>query len=183
MVNKPHEVRLKITGDGCKELFSSESGGHRWQRVPPNDNRVHSSTVTVAVMGELNIQKVKVKPNDVEIKDICGSGPGGQKINKTASTIQIKHIPTGLIIKCQAERKQSKNREKAMRLLQEKLDEKNRNSILRADRDDRRNKVGSGERGDKIRTVQMQNGLVINHSNNRRMSVKDYLKGKIEKIV
>lgn len=177
-------IVLKVSGESADRLFSQESGGHRWQRIPPNDRsgRVHSSTVTVAVTKEPGGQQFHVEESDLEYTTCRGSGPGGQKRNKTESAVQVKHKPSGLYVRCDSERSQGQNKESAKTLLISRLMEAASKKAGNIARDDRWQQVGSGERSDKIRTVQTQNGQVVNNITGKKCNIESYLKGDIWKI-
>lgn len=177
-------VILRVTGPAAWDLFRHESGGHRWQRIPPNERRgkVHSSTVTVAVFRDVPQQVLRLNLAEVEITTCRGSGPGGQNRNKTDSAVQVKHRPTGLVVRCDNERSQDQNRTMALALLTSRLASKQQSELSQEMIRNRRDQIGSGERSDKIRTVQMQNGQVVNHLNGRRLSVERYLKGDLAAI-
>jgi peptide chain release factor 1 len=177
-------IVLHITGASAWELFRHESGGHRWQRVPPNERngKVHSSTVTVAVFRDVPAGEFRLRECDVTITTCRGSGPGGQKRNKTDSAVQVKHIPTGLIVRCETERSQLQNKSTALALLTARLVTQQETKQAQAEGFSRRSQIGSGERSDKIRTVQMQNGQVVNHRSGKRLSIERYLKGELTEI-
>lgn len=172
---------MRIVGPDAANLFAGESGGHRWQRVPPNErkDKVHSSTVTVAIFPEVRASGPVVRESDCEITTCRGSGPGGQKRNKTDSAVQIKHKPTGTIVRCETERSQGQNKATAMALLTARICAADLAKSLASVRQDRLQQIGSGERSDKIRTVQMQNGQVVNHVTGKKAAVERYLKGDI----
>jgi peptide chain release factor 1 len=174
-------VVLHITGADAWERFLLESGGHRWQRVPPNErkDKVHSSTVTVAVFKDEPKAAFKIRESDCQITTCRGSGPGGQNRNVTDSAVQVKHRPSGLMVRCETERSQAQNKAAAISLLAARLEAGHNASQEQAERKDRRAQIGSGERSDKIRTVQMQNGQVVNHLTGKKASVEKYLKGDI----
>lgn len=174
-------VVLRVVGQRAWELFQHESGGHRWQRVPPNErkDKVHSSTVTVAVFPEKPPRSFSFRESDCEITTCRGSGPGGQNNQKTDSAVQIKHKPSGMIVRCETERSQSQNKATALSLLASRLEAKHIAGQQASERDDRRSQIGTGERSDKIRTVQMQNGQVVNHVSGKKSAVEKYLKGDI----
>lgn len=174
-------IVMRIAGPNAAELFASEAGGHRWQRVPPNErkDKVHSSTVTVAVFPEVRTSGPVVRESDCEITTCRGSGPGGQKRNKTDSAVQIKHRPTGTIVRCETERSQGQNKATAMALLTARICAAELAKCLANVRQLRQEQIGSGERSDKIRTVQMQNGQVVNHLTGKKAPVEKYLKGDI----
>ena len=175
---------LHVTGKGACEMFSGESGGHRWQRVPPNERqgKVHSSTVTVAVFRDVPPTEFRIREADLTVTTCRGSGPGGQKRNKTESAVQIKHLPSGLMVRCDTERSQQQNKATALALLTSRLAARHDAKAGSAVIDDRRSQIGSGERSDKIRTVQMQNGQVVNHLTGTKISVERYLRGDIVSI-
>lgn len=173
---------MRISGQNAAELFAGEAGGHRWQRVPPNErkDKVHSSTVTVAVFPEMRVSGGPVvRESDCEITTCRGSGPGGQNRNKTESAVQVKHKPSGMIVRCETERSQTQNKTTALSLLQARILAADLEKCLANVRQLRQKQIGSGERSDKIRTVQMQNGQVVNHVTGKKASVERYLKGDI----
>lgn len=172
---------LRMSGPKAAELFANEAGGHRWQRVPPNErkDKVYSSTVTVAVLPEVRSNVPVVRESDCDITTCRGSGPGGQHRQKTDSAVQVKHRPTGLIVRCETERSQQQNKATAIALLSARICATELAKCLADVRKFRLDQIGSGERSDKIRTVQMQNGQVVNHQNGRKAPVEKYLKGDI----
>jgi len=181
--DRPGMLVLKIAGTGAQKRFQPESGGHRWQRIPPTEKsgRVQSSTVTVAVMPVPKDVSVVVRESDCEILTCRGSGPGGQKRNKTETAVQIKHKPTGLMVRCDQERSQQQNKITAMAILAAKLTGSAVNSAKSTERELRRSQVGSGERSDKVRTVQVKNGIVFSQSG-KKTRLAEYLKGNIESV-
>lgn len=166
-------------GKRAAEIFRDEAGGHRWQRVPPNEKRgrVHTSTVTVAVLPDLDSTEANIDPRDVEIQVARGSGPGGQHRNKTESCVVVKHRPTGVTVRCEETRSQQQNRELALTVLRSRVweIEQRKRDGERASR--RRQQVGSGMRGDKRRTVRTQDGVVNDHVTGRKWTLKKYLRG------
>lgn len=172
-------VVVRVTGAGAADAFMDEPGGHRVQRVPENERRgrVHSSSVTVAVLGEPEEHQLCLRPDDLEITTMRGSGAGGQKRNKTESAVVVRHLPSGLMVRAESERSQSQNRASAIALLRARLweAEKSRKAAERAQ--DRRAMVGSGQRGDKRRTVAYQRGNVVDHVTGRVWSIREYLRG------
>ena len=169
-----------MKGLNAAEIFSQEAGGHRWQRVPPNEKRgrVQTSTVTVATLLEPTPGTFELFSRDVEWQACRGSGAGGQARNKTSSAVQIRHLPTGLIVRCEAERSQHQNRETAMEILRAKLwassQAKKDEELTNA----RRRQLGSGQRGDKRRTIRVQDGTVVDHVTGRRWRLREYLRGE-----
>lgn len=180
---KPGLIVLRVTGNDAWNIFKHEAGGHRFQRVPPTERkgRVHSSTVTVAVLPEPSKAEVVLHDKDLKIETKRGSGPGGQHKNKTESAVRIVHLPTGIEATCDS-RDQHHNKELALATLRARIQQA-RETGAAADRNNqRRQQVGLGQRGDKIRTVSEQNGVVSNHLNGKKMDFKRYMRGFIEEI-
>jgi peptide chain release factor 1 len=172
---------LRASGKGVRQTFADEAGGHRWQRVPPNEKRgrVHTSTVTVAVLEEPNeIELPRLDPAELDVSTCRASGNGGQNVQKTDSAVQIRHIPTGLLVRCETERSQTYNRATALAVLRARLHDQlvRRASAERAD--DRRRQIGSGQRGDKRRTIAVQRDSVVDHVTGRAWRFADYARGK-----
>jgi peptide chain release factor 1 len=171
---------LRVAGARVQECFQDEAGGHRWQRIPPNEKRgrVHTSTITVAVLPEPAAAEVVISEKDLDWSTCRGTGSGGQKRNKTETTVLLTHLPTGLQVRCETTRSQLKNRELALVLLRARLWEAAR-SRLREERDlMRKQQQGSGMRGDKRRTIRCQDGQVTDHVTGRRWELKAYLRGE-----
>ncbi len=159
------EIVFEIEGRGAYSKFKFESGVHRVQRVPVTETggRVHTSTVTVAVLPEAEPTEVKINPEDLRIDTYRASGKGGQHVNRTDSAIRITHIPTGLVVTCQDERSQYKNKDKAMAVLNSRLLEMAENKSKSQVDDTRKNQVGTGERSEKIRTYNYHQSRVTDH--------------------
>lgn len=172
-------VTLRVDGDGAAALFRDEGGGHRWQRVPPNERRgrVHTSTVTVAVLDEPTDVQVRLQPHELKWVATRGSGAGGQARNKTSNAIQLWHLPTGIMVRCESERSQAQNLENAKSMLRARLLEARTLRATSAEAAARRAQVGSGMRGDKRRTVRVQDGQVNDHVTGRRWRYRDYVRG------
>lgn len=168
----------RVVGKGATRAFADEAGGHRWQRVPPTERhgRVHTSTVTVAVMREPSATEVVIADADLEWSTCRGSGAGGQHRNKTESAVVLRHAASGLMVRCESERSQHQNRASALALLRARLLVKAEAGDAAARNGRRREQVGSGMRGDKRRTIQTQNGVVVDHVTGRRAQVRDYLR-------
>ena len=180
----PGEMKVVFSGHRAKELFAPEAGGHRWQRIPPTERggRKHSSTITVAVLDETTVVVEELCDGDLVINRYRASGPGGQKRNKVETAIRIRHKPSGIVVCSASEASQKQNLINARRELQCRVTSVAKQRLHQAINGSRKSQIGKGERSDKIRTVQMQNGKVINHVTGKSVSVKDYLKGKIERV-
>ncbi len=159
------EIVFSIEGQGAFSRFKYESGVHRVQRVPVTESsgRVHTSTVTVAVLPEADPVEVNISPNDLKIDTFRASGAGGQHVNRTESAIRITHLPTGIIAQCQDERSQYKNKDKAMAVLMSRLMERETNIHNGAIAKDRKSQVGTGDRSERIRTYNYHQGRVTDH--------------------
>lgn len=175
-----------ISGDGAYSRLKYESGVHRVQRVPETETqgRVHTSTATVAVLPEVDDVEIEINPKDLQIDTFRSSGAGGQHINKTSSAIRITHLPTGMVVECQDERSQFKNKDKAMRVLRSRLYE-----IEQAKQDaqvaaDRRSQVGTGDRSERIRTYNYPQGRVTDHRIGLTLyRLDDILNGDIDEVI
>jgi len=159
------EIAFSINGEGAYSRLKFESGVHRVQRVPETESqgRVHTSTVTVAVLPEVEDVEVEIAPDDLQIDTFRAGGAGGQHVNKTESAIRITHIPTGLVVECQDERSQHKNKDKAMKILRSRLYEKMLSEQNEKIASQRKLQVGTGDRSERIRTYNFPQGRVTDH--------------------
>lgn len=159
------EVSFSIEGESVYSYMKFESGVHRVQRVPETETqgRVHTSTVTVAVMPEAEEVDVQINPADLKIDTFRSSGAGGQHINKTSSAIRVTHLPTGMVVECQDERSQYKNKDKALKVLRSRLLEQEQKKQSQEIAEQRRSQVGTGDRSERIRTYNYPQGRVTDH--------------------
>ncbi len=180
------EVTFMIEGDGAYSRLKFESGVHRVQRVPETESsgRIHTSTVTVAVLPEVDDVEVEINPDDLQIDTYRSSGAGGQHVNKTESAIRITHIPTGIVVACQDERSQHKNREAAMKMLRTRLYdmmEQERNASIAADR---KSQVGTGDRSERIRTYNFPQGRMTDHRIGLTLyKLENIMNGDLDEII
>lgn len=180
----PGIIIFKASGKNIEKKFKNESGGIRWQRVPPTEKRgrVHTSTITVVVMREPKSHEVNLNIKDVEIKATRGSGAGGQHRNKNDTAIQLWHKPTGIQIRSEGSKSQHQNKENALSMLRAKLLEMKEEAQYQRRKNERKRQAGSGMRGDKIRTIRLQDDTVTDHQTNKRMSAKKYMRGEIDRL-
>lgn len=180
------EVTFMIEGEGAYSRLKFESGVHRVQRVPETESsgRIHTSTVTVAVLPEVDDVEVEINPDDLQIDTYRSSGAGGQHVNKTESAIRITHIPTGIVVACQDERSQHKNRESAMKMLRSRLYDKmeqERNASIAADR---KSQVGTGDRSERIRTYNFPQGRITDHRIGLTLyKLEQFMNGDIDEVI
>ncbi|MFW6125329.1 MAG: peptide chain release factor 1 [Pirellulales bacterium] len=163
------EIVIALQGEGVFQRLQYESGGHRVQRVPETEakGRIHTSAATVAVMAEPDDVEVRLSPDDYREDVFLASGPGGQHVNKTASAIRLTHLESGIVVSCQDEKSQHKNRAKALRVLKSRLYEQRREAEHQKRADERKTKIGSGDRSQRIRTYNFPQNRVSDHRINR----------------
>jgi len=160
------EVIVRIEGQGAYSKLKFESGGHRVQRVPATEaqGRIHTSACTVAVLAEADeIDDVKIDPTEIRIDVYRASGAGGQHVNKTESAVRITHLPTGLVVECQDDRSQHKNKERAMKILAARIKDKQVQERQKKEASQRKSLIGSGDRSERIRTYNFPQGRVTDH--------------------
>ncbi|HIZ84263.1 MAG TPA: peptide chain release factor 1, partial [Firmicutes bacterium] len=180
------EVSFMVEGEGAYSRLKYESGVHRVQRVPETETagRIHTSTVTVAVLPEAEEVEVDINPADLQIDTYRSGGAGGQHVNKTESAIRITHLPTGLVVECQDERSQHKNKEKAMKVLRSRLYEKMLEEQNQQIASDRKSQVGTGDRSERIRTYNYPQGRVTDHRIGLTLyKIEQILNGDLDEII
>lgn len=180
------EIVFQVSGSGAYSRLKFESGVHRVQRVPETESqgRVHTSTVTVAVLPEAEDVDFAIDPADLKIDTFRSSGAGGQHINKTESAIRITHLPTGVVVECQDERSQHKNRDKAMRVLRTRLFEAEQEKQNAAIAAERRSQVGTGDRSERIRTYNFPENRVSDHRIKLTLyKLTDFMDGALDEVI
>lgn len=180
------EVIFAIDGDGAYSRLKFESGVHRVQRVPSTESggRIHTSAATVAVLAEAEDVEVEINANDLRIDVFCSSGPGGQSVNTTQSAVRITHLPTGIVVSCQDEKSQLKNKEKAMRVLRARIYEKAQEEQQAELAQARKSQVGSGDRSERIRTYNFPQGRVSDHRIGMTLYKLDqFLDGDLDEMI
>jgi len=181
------EIITRIVGKGVYSLLKFESGAHRVQRVPETESqgRIHTSACTVAVMPEADEQDaIEINKGDLRVDTFRASGSGGQHVNKTDSAIRLTHLPSGIVVECQDERSQHKNRAKAMSVLQARLNNAQSDAAAQEQSEQRKNLVGSGDRSERIRTYNFPQGRVTDHRINLTLyKLGEVMEGSLSEIV
>ncbi len=180
------EVTFMIEGDGAYSRFKFESGVHRVQRVPETESqgRIQTSTATVAVLPEAEDVEIEINPADIIIESCKSSGAGGQHINKTESAVRLTHKPTGIVIECQEERSQFKNKDKALKMLKTKLYDIKQREQNEKIASDRKSQVGTGDRSERIRTYNYPQGRITDHRIGLTLfSLESFLNGNIGDMI
>lgn len=179
------EVIFALRGSNVFHYMQFESGGHRVQRVPETEQkgRVHTSAATVAVLPEVEDVEVAILDKDLRVDTYRSSGAGGQHVNKTESAVRITHLPTGVVVACQEERSQHKNKERAMKLLRARIYEQQKRAQEAARALDRKEQVGSGDRSERIRTYNFPQDRLTDHRLHRNFSLAHAMEGRLEPVV
>ena len=180
------EVSFLIDGEGAYSRLKYESGVHRVQRVPETEaqGRIHTSTATVAVLPEAEEVDVDIDPKDLQIDTFRSSGAGGQHINKTSSAIRVTHLPTGMVVECQDERSQYKNKEKALKVLRARLLDQERKKASDQVAQERRSQVGTGDRSERIRTYNFPQARVTDHRIGLTLyKLEEILGGSLDEVI
>jgi len=181
------EIITRIVGRGVYSMLKFESGAHRVQRVPETESqgRIHTSACTVAVMPEADEQDaIEINKGDLRVDTFRASGSGGQHVNKTDSAIRLTHLPTGIVVECQDERSQHKNRAKAMSVLQARLNNAQTDAAAKEQSEQRKNLVGSGDRSERIRTYNFPQGRVTDHRINLTLyKLSEVMEGSLVEVV
>ncbi len=180
------EAVISIKGKGVYSKLKFENGVHRVQRVPETESqgRIHTSAATVAVLSEADDVDIEIITSDLRIDTYRASGAGGQHVNKTESAIRITHIPTGLVVQCQNEKSQIKNRDTAMKVLKTRLYDLERSRVQAQQASERKSQVGSGDRSERIRTYNFHQGRVTDHRVNLTIyRLTEFLDGDIDEVI
>ena len=180
------EVTFSISGKGVYSKLKYESGVHRVQRVPETESqgRVHTSTVTVAVLPEVEDVEVTIDEKDLKIDTLRSSGAGGQHVNKTESCIRMTHLPTGIVVLCQDERSQTKNREKAMKVMKSRLYDYYQSQYDKEYADKRKSQIGTGDRSERIRTYNFPQGRVSDHRIGLTLyNLENFIMGDLDEMI
>jgi peptide chain release factor 1 len=180
------EIIFMINGDGAYSKLKYENGAHRVQRVPTTESggRIHTSTATVAVLPEAEEVEVDIHDKDVRVDTFTSSGPGGQSVNTTQSAVRLTHVPTGIVVSCQDEKSQIKNKEKAMKVLRARVYDKFQREAQQEYAENRKSAVGTGDRSERIRTYNFPQNRVTDHRIGLTLQKLDQiLQGKVDEFI
>ena len=182
------EISFIVEGEGAYSRLKFESGGHRVQRVPVTESsgRIQTSAATVAVLPEAEEVEFSINPADLQIDTYRSSGAGGQHVNKTESAIRITHLPTGVVVECQDERSQHKNKDRAMQILRSKLYEAEQAKQRAAIAAERKSQVGSGDRSERVRTYNFPQNRVTDHrlqGDNKNFGISGIINGDLDELL
>lgn len=182
--DRPGYKLLRVAGKGATKLFRQEAGGHRWQRIPPTEKRgrVHTSTITVAVLQQTKAGSIQIDKRDLDEAFVRGSGAGGQARNKNSTCVVLAHRPTGIQVRVDGGRSQHHNRQTALEILMARLAQQQENQQTHRNNQKRRRQIGSGMRGDKIRTIRVRDDRVVDHQTGKKMSFRKYKRGHLEDL-
>ncbi|GBD34669.1 Peptide chain release factor 1 [bacterium HR35] len=176
----------EVSGPQVYELLKQEAGVHRVQRIPVTEKsgRIHTSTASVAILPKLSLPQIQIKESDLEIEFYRASGPGGQNVNKVETAVRIRHKPTGIVVACQSERSQQRNRELALEILKNKIWQMEQEKIYGSLTEARKKQIGSQERSEKIRTYNFPQNRVTDHRLNKSWyDLEEIMEGKLDKII
>jgi peptide chain release factor 1 len=179
-------VVAEIKGENAFEQLKYESGVHRVQRIPVTEKsgRIHTSTASVAVLPKVTPVEVKINPADLELATFRSSGPGGQNVNKVETAVRLTHRPTGIVVECQSERSQARNREKAMEVLRAKIYQEQQEKQRAEMAQERREQIGAAMRAEKIRTYNFPQNRITDHRINKSWhNLEDIMEGKLDKMI
>ncbi|MGC9048897.1 MAG: peptide chain release factor-like protein, partial [Patescibacteria group bacterium] len=180
------EIIFRISGPKVYEILSSESGVHRVQRIPKTEKsgRIHTSTASVAVLPEASEIDIKINPEDLKIDTFRASSKGGQNVQKVETAVRITHLPTGLTVSCQEERSQSRNKEKALKILRSRLLAQEKEKQISKLTEKRRTQIGKAKRVEKIRTYNFPQNRVTDHRVNKSwFNISEIMDGKLEEVL
>ena len=180
------QVEFMISGESVFSHMKYESGAHRVQRVPATESqgRIHTSTATVLVMPEAEDVDIEVSMNDIRVDTFCSSGPGGQSVNTTKSAVRLTHVPTGIVVSCQDGKSQHENKANALKVLKARIYDSILQERLEAEGEERRSKIGTGERSEKIRTYNYPQNRVTDHRIGFTIQQLDrVMEGKLEPVI
>lgn len=176
----------EVSGEKVYDLLKQEAGVHRVQRVPITEKsgRIHTSTASVAVIPKLSLPNIQIKDSDLEIEFFRAGGPGGQNVNKVETAVRIRHKPTGIVVSCQVERSQQRNREIALEMLKNKIWQLEQDKIIGSLTEERKKQIGSQERSEKIRTYNFPQNRITDHRLNKSWhNLDDILDGELDLII